>query len=89
MATGLLPPFKSSLPVASDARPNPYISMDRLLANSSLDFKPFVNFPPKVMQFSNSDKSRLMREEGRDRATSFGKIFPNDRHVVANDTVRV
>ena len=70
-----------------DRRPNPYIHLDPLLDNSTLDVPPFVNFPPTALQFSKSDGSRRKHEEGRDHMTEIGKVFPEDRHVVANDTV--
>ncbi|KAH9945107.1 uncharacterized protein BXZ73DRAFT_96098 [Epithele typhae] len=73
-------------PVISDHRPNPYVHLDVLLQNATLDWKPFVNFPPVALQFKTSDTSRRLSEEGRDHPTDFGKVYPDDRHVVANST---
>ena len=73
--------------IASHSQPNPYIHLDKLLANATLDLQAIVNFPQVTFQYHNADVQRHMREDGRDYVTSFGMIYPDDRRIVADNEV--
>ena len=73
--------------IAPHSQPNPYIHLDKLLANATLDFRAIVNFPQVTFQYHNADVQRHMREDGRDYVTSFGMIYPDDRRIVADNEV--
>ncbi|KAI0775093.1 hypothetical protein BD413DRAFT_472031 [Trametes elegans] len=63
-------------------RPNPYMYLDKLLVNTTETFPPITNFPQVMFQIDAADPSRLMREDERGRATYFGAVYPEDRHVL-------
>ncbi|KAI0759040.1 hypothetical protein C8Q74DRAFT_1359986 [Fomes fomentarius] len=68
-------------------RPNPYLYLNKILANTTQKFDPITNFPPVALQFDNADPKRRMREEDRGRPTSFGTVYPDDRRILVNDKV--
>ncbi len=70
-------------------RPNPYVYLDRILANTTQEFPPITNFPPVALQFDNADPERRMREDERGRPTEFGTVYPDDRHILVTDKVRL
>ena len=68
-------------------RPNPYLYLDKILANTTQKFDPITNFPPVALQFHNADSTRRMHEEERGRPTEFGTVYPDDRRILVNDKV--
>ncbi len=75
--------------VVTHDQPNPYIHLEKLLVNSTLNFEPVVNFPEVTLQYLNGDVKRRMYEDGRDYPTSFGMIYPDDRRIIADNEVSV
>ena len=69
-------------------RPNPYLYLNRILANTTQTFPPITNFPPVALQLDNADPQRRMREDERGRPTEFGTVYPDDRHILINNQVR-
>ncbi|KZT07895.1 uncharacterized protein LAESUDRAFT_724363 [Laetiporus sulphureus 93-53] len=63
-------------------RPNPYVNLDKVLRNGNYTFPPIMNFPPMVLQINTSDPQRKMREDDRQWRSSYGTVYPDDRHIV-------
>ncbi|KAI0787539.1 hypothetical protein C8Q74DRAFT_1315427 [Fomes fomentarius] len=90
LATIFYPPgvaAPSQITTGVPLRPNPYLYLDKILANTTQKFDPITNFPPVALQFDNTDHKRRMREEERGRPTSFGTVYPDDRRILVNDKV--
>ncbi|GJE88767.1 hypothetical protein PsYK624_048520 [Phanerochaete sordida] len=71
-------------------RPNAYANLEAAFGAGDLfadDYAPFTNFPDAVFQFKASDRSRRMWEDDRAHMTPAGSVYPDDRHIVANQTV--
>ncbi|KAM5531783.1 hypothetical protein V8D89_014553 [Ganoderma adspersum] len=79
---------ESPIPPPKMRRPNPFVNLDRILtANATMAFDPTLNFPPMSLQITNGDPERHTHEDVRDRPTAFGRVYPDDRHIVISHEV--
>ncbi|OSC96433.1 hypothetical protein PYCCODRAFT_1379207 [Trametes coccinea BRFM310] len=67
-------------------RPNPYWFLDKILVNSTRTFPPIVNFPQVVLQLDAGDPSCCVHEDERQKATHFGVVYPDDRHILMTES---
>ena len=72
-------------------RPNAYANLEAAFRAGNHfpdDYAPFTNFPDAVFQFKTSHRSRRMWEDDRAHMTAAGSVYPDDRHIRVNQTVR-